>query len=334
MDSDISGVLSKKYHIKAINDGLYFPGKSRFLRSFYLKTAKNFILAGGSLFNDEEMVQSLLERSPFIKHGDKALAMGISVGSFCSTKHEQNTLEFLKRVAYIGFRDDYSYEWAKSKKLDVPFVRAFDLAVLLPMAVSIDTSSGEKEKRLGISPCAFNYTRNRSLLAKDIEFISALAKATYDIARAKGFNITLYSLCRNPAYNDDIVCAAFRNSLPPDSNVAIFEHDGDAYRTWADMDRCSHMVSMRLHGGVFAYSSNTPLIMLAYHKKCSDFAQTVGLDDTYLLNPDGLDLQKYKNSLDHLLDDQRIRTTLPLEKAKERALRNFGCFSDATAMDS
>ncbi|MEN8215314.1 MAG: polysaccharide pyruvyl transferase family protein [Pseudomonadota bacterium] len=326
MESDASGILHKKYNIKLVQtQSFYIPGLSRLLRRFYYTQSKSLIFAGGSLFNDKELNNFF---NSYMFQKKKIIAIGVSVGPFVSLQHEKNTLEFLKKMDYIGFRDDFSYNWAASKNIDIAFSKAFDLAVLLPLAVNYQFTTTEKSKRIGFSLLAFNYLKNPNELNKDIEFIQNLAKSTYSVIKDRGFKITLYSLCRHHFYNDDIICEAFLDSFPNKSDIEIFKHDGDAYRTWLAMKKCSHIVSMRLHGSVFAYINQTPLLLMEYHPKCRDFADMVGLDNKFCFNLNNFEPDYYKNSLSLLLEESQIQTHLSLKSAQECALINFKGYTD------
>ena len=323
MESDKSRLLCKNYNINTVQiNRLYVPGLARLRRQYFLSKTKAFILAGGSLFTENSVVE--LQKNPIIKT-HKTIGIGVSVGPFASSQHEQNTLSLLNRMAYIGFRDDYSYAWAKSNNVNVPYKNAFDLAVLLPLAVQAYSKQRNESQTIGISLLAFNSLKNKQELNldEDIAFIKALAKVTHKIAQDKGFSIKLYSLCRHHIYNDDVMCKAFIDAIPADSKIEIFQHNGDAYRTVMSMKQCSHIISMRLHGSVFAYLNQTPLLLFDYHLKCREFAKTVGLNSKFCLDLKNFDLEYYQECLISLLQESHIQTSLPLNVAQERALLNF-----------
>lgn len=328
MESDNSHILCKKYNINTVQiNSVYIPGIARLRRRYFLSKTRAFVLAGGSLFTGDSVID--LQKNPIIKT-HKTIAIGVSLGPFVSSQHEKNTLSLLNKMAYIGFRDDYSYNWAKSNNVNVPYTNTFDLAVLLPQAVPAYSRERNESKTIGMSLLAFNSLRNKQSLNldEDIEFIKVLAKVTYKVAKDHGFSIKLYSLCRHPAYNDDVMCKVFVDAIPSNSMIEIFQHNGDAYRTVMSMKQCSHIVSMRLHGSVFAYLNQTPLLLFDYHPKCREFAKTVGLDSRFCLDLKNFDIKYYQECLIALLQESQIKTSLPLDLAQDRALLNFKGYTD------
>ena len=325
MDTDISQVLSKRYSIAtSYGKGHLIPGWGRLSRNYYRSIAKGFVIAGGSLFAKEKDVLQLKKDSSYWRQaGKKQSAIGISVGPFQSVQHEKHTAEYLKQMSYVGFRDDYSYDWAVSQKINVPFDRAFDLAVLLPNAIKATPISSKSEKVLGISLLAFNSADNPANLEKDLQFVKNFARTTYNVTKEKGFKIKLFSICCHPGHKDDMMSQKFKEYLPDEAPVEIYKHNGDAYQTLAAMKECSHFTSMRLHGSIFAYINQKPLLLLSYHPKCISFAKTVGLDSNFYLDISQFDREQYKESLQLLLQQTNLKTAMSLSQSQDRALLNF-----------
>lgn len=324
IDSDISQVLSKRYKISLVyNNKLKFPGLGRLSRIYYRSICQNFILAGGSLLENEDVINKLHHDFHWQKSDRKTFAIGLSVGPFKSSKHEKATLEYLNQMSFIGFRDNYSYKWACTQNLQAPFKKTFDLAVLLPAFKNYPSNIIFKDKVIGISLLAFNELKDKNTLVNDLNFVQSFAKITYAIAIDKGFKINLYSLCRNPYSNDDIMCKIFKESVPDDSIIKIYQHDGDAYKTLIAMQECSHFISMRLHGAIFSYIHQIPLLFLKYHPKCQSFAETVGLDQKLCLDIANFDQHQYGEILNCLLSESQLNSSLSLFSAQQLALLNF-----------
>jgi polysaccharide pyruvyl transferase WcaK-like protein len=324
MSSDISGILHREYNIELINDknerNFYISGTTRLRRFFYFKKAKYFVLAGGSLFT-LDMTKELLNDSTLKSH--KTVALGVSVGPFVSLEHEKEVIQCLNKMNYVSFRDDYSYNWADSQGLKCYYSQSFDLATLLPKACNMKIKDKPHPPKLGISLLAFNFLKNKDKFQKDVKFVQNIAQKTYRIVQEKNTELVVYSLCRNPFYNDDLVSDAFIDALPNNHNVKIYKHNGDAQQTLASLQECSHVVSMRLHGAVFSYINQTPMLILNYRSKCRDFADTVGLEKNFILDLDNFDFEEYEMTLEQLLNTQCIQSILPIEVARSRSLISF-----------
>ncbi|MBD2156179.1 polysaccharide pyruvyl transferase family protein [Leptolyngbya sp. FACHB-16] len=320
LEADKSGTLTEKYGIKTVQiSGITIPGLSRLRRSYYLSRSKHFILAGGSLFN-EGSVHSILSTPYFSSH--KPLALGVSVGPFKSNDHEDKVIELMNRMLYVGFRDDYSYNWAISRNISCPFSRSFDLAALMPFVPQKNTSIVPGKKKIGIVPLAFHVLTEKTV-STDLTYIKKFAEHTYEISKEYDADIELYALCTNPNYDDRLVCQAFLDAIPTADNIHIYRHNGDAIETFNALKRCTHVVSMRLHGSVFAYANQLPLLILSYHQKCRDFADTIGLKNDFFLDLRDFDFESYQTSLAKFLTTQVLDATLSLQSAQDRALENF-----------
>jgi polysaccharide pyruvyl transferase WcaK-like protein len=324
MDADLSQVLSKHYGILvSYKKSNLIPGWGRFSRAYHRSIAKGFVLAGGSLLASETALLKLENDSYWQQAGKKRFAIGISVGPFTSIRHEQKTIDYLNQLSYVGFRDDFSYNWATFNNIRTPFNRAFDLAVLLPKAIEVPSISSRPKKVLGISLLAFNSAEKSANLARDLQFVEDFARTTYTITQENNFKIKLFSICCHPEYQDDLMCQKFKASLPSDAPVEIYQHNGDAYQTLVAMKSCSHFASMRLHGSIFAYINQQPLLLLSYHPKCTSFAQTIGLDSQFCLDVNQFNLEQYRESLQLLLQQTNLNTSLSLAQSQQRALLNF-----------
>jgi polysaccharide pyruvyl transferase WcaK-like protein len=324
MDADLSQVLSKNYGIcVSYKKGNLVPGWGRLSRAYHRLIAKGFVLAGGSLLASEAALLKLENDFYWQQAGKKRFAIGVSVGPFQSVRHEQKTIDYLNQMSYVGFRDNFSYDWATFNNIRIPFDRAFDLAVLLPKAIETPSIYLSSEKVLGISLLAFNSAKKQADLARDLQFVEDFARITHTITKENNFKIKLFSICCHPEHQDDLMCQKFKASLPSDAPVEIYKHNGDAYQTLVAMKSCSHFASMRLHGSIFTYINQQPLLLLSYHPKCTSFAQTIGLDSQFCLDVSQFNPEQYRESLQLLLQQTNLNTSLSLAQAQQRALLNF-----------
>lgn len=321
MNSDAFGKLSAAYGLGQVHVPVNRSfGLTRLRRAYYRRRARNLILAGGSLFS-EASVRSLRDDPWIHKYGGKTVALGVSVGPFVSKEHETLTKECLGKIAYVGFRDGASHHWANSVDLQTPFDLTFDLAALLPEFG--EGASAVRSRTLCVCLLARNGYSDQSAENWGVEFVKRLALETSNVAKKRGFGLTLLSMCRYPGYDDDEMSRVFKSSVIPGVVCDIVRHDGDPTRTLAVVGRCSHVVSMRLHGGVFAYIQEIPHLLLSSHIKMEQYADTVGLHRKWVQTIDAFDMDRYSEMLESLLSLSSVNTLLPLEEAKTRAARNF-----------
>ena len=85
-------------------------------------------------------------------------------------------------------------------------------------------------------------------------------------------------------------------------------HPSDANTAACELARCSIAIVSRLHAGILAALSATPVISLEYQPKCRDFALSIN-DERSLIRTDTLTTNTVIDRIHHTLDDAaHIRT--------------------------
>ncbi|PIP75488.1 hypothetical protein COW86_03475, partial [Candidatus Kuenenbacteria bacterium CG22_combo_CG10-13_8_21_14_all_39_9] len=90
--------------------------------------------------------------------------------------------------------------------------------------------------------------------------------------------------------------------------------------------QCGYIISMRLHGIIFAYLLRIPFISLAYDRKNDNFCRSVNYPSQMSFSSDHLnDIQPLINSIDTLLASGQsvYRNVMPVAKASKKVLDNF-----------
>jgi polysaccharide pyruvyl transferase WcaK-like protein len=323
MDSDLSGVLGRRSRIHVAEPTrLRFPGLTRLRRACFRQLADCFVLAGGTLLPTQKGVDELLADKHWHQRGRSRIAMGLSVGPFESSRHEETIAELLGTMSYVAFRDDFSYDWAVSRKLKTKCLRAFDLAVLLPESLS-PAGVGRSEKRvLGVSLLGQEAQKNPARLPVDIDFAKQVGTSVARLATKFGLKVVFFSLCLN-GYSDDRIMARAFAEVFQKGELELFEHNGDPVRTYEKVRSCSHMASMRLHGGIMAFAAGVPFLQLEYHPKCRDFAETIGLAEHHRLDMSAFSSEALTGKLKGLMSVDSISSVMDLCSAQERAKLNF-----------
>jgi polysaccharide pyruvyl transferase WcaK-like protein len=70
-------------------------------------------------------------------------------------------------------------------------------------------------------------------------------------------------------------------------NVDLIVRPGDAHDAARELARCSVVIVTRLHAGILASLSATPVVSLEYQPKCRDFALSID-DERSLIRTDKL----------------------------------------------
>jgi polysaccharide pyruvyl transferase WcaK-like protein len=323
MDSDRSGKAAARAGVQvAFSQRIRAPGFGRLRRQWLRFRSQAFVFAGGSLLNEPATVRAILQDRHWQKSNRLMLGLGLSVGPFRSSEHEDLTERLLDQMAFVGLRDDFSADWVEQRGVTSPTARALDLAVLLPVAANLPRPRGERGRTLGVALLGQQFLRDPALRPLDVKLAAELGKETAAVAARDGCEVIAFSLCCHPVYDDRIVTRAFVEACRG-CQVKIFEHDGDPIRTFGRIRECSHFVSMRLHGGVLAYAAEVPFLMLGYHPKCRDFARTIGLEEQFCMSSDRMQPKAYGDRLVQLLAQSAVPARMSLAAAQQRALLNF-----------
>jgi polysaccharide pyruvyl transferase WcaK-like protein len=248
--------------------------------------------------------------------------MGLSVGPFQSSRHEEAVAKLLNTMEYVAFRDDFSYNWAVDRNITAKLLRAFDLAVLLPESLSQSGANQSQRGVLGVSLLAHEALKDPDRISVDIDNAKRMGASVSNLAAKLGFKVVFLSLCLNPSSDDRLMADAFAEAFQA-GQVELFEHNGDPERTFEKVRSCSHMVSMRLHGAIMAFAGSVPFLQLEYHPKCRDFADTIGLAEIHRLDMSAFSWDGFTRKIEQLMDTKSISSVMDLHSAQERARLNF-----------
>ena len=323
MDADLSGVLSRQCQIQTAEPARWrVPGLTRWRRARFRRAADCFVLAGGTLLPHQRGVEALLADDHWDHSGRRRIALGLSVGPFESASHEQAIVKLLDKLNYVAFRDDQSYDWAVANGVKAKIIKAFDLAVLFPLALPESRPERGGEKVLGISLLPYHFYKNPALLSKDLQFARQTGAAVARALAGQNVKIVFLSLCLNPVSDDRQMARAFAEGNG-NQNLEVFSHNGDPVRTFQKVRACSHIFSMRLHGGIMAFAAGIPFLQLEYHPKCRDFAQTIGLADSHRMSLQDYSSDLCSSKVSELLKLNSVQSHQTLAATQQRALLNF-----------
>ena len=323
MDSDLSGRLSRQCGIHTAQPmRCRIPGLTRLRRAWCRHQADCFVLAGGTLLPTLEGTKQLLADKHWCRPGKSRIALGLSVWPFQSRHHEDAVANLLGSMDHVAFRDDASFDWAVSRKLQTRLVRAFDLAVLLPECSSSLGVDRTRHRVLGISLLASQSQNLSTGLPLDIDIARQVGASAAHLSNTLGLKVVFFSLSLNKSSDDRIMARAFAQAFCG-GQMEMFEHNGDPVRTFEKVRSCSYVVSMRLHGGIMAFAAGVPFLQLEYHPKCRDFARTIGLAERHRMGMCNFSPELLNRKLEGLMGCNSVSSVMDLRSAQDRARLNF-----------
>lgn len=241
-----------RFGVNAVHP-LHFP---RWLAA--MKRSVLFISGGGSLLQDVTSRRSLLYYLTTIrlakKQGCRVMLYGCGIGPLTRERSRSETGSVLNACAdVITLRDPASMTLLRELGVsDPPVYLSAD------PALSAAVPAGERERCIGFILREWVGIENR---------LSDLAAAAWYASET--YRLTPVFICLSP--NDRAIARSLAQTLEQ-SGVSCAV-SGDARRT----ARMSLVISMRLHGLIFALRSGTPAGGLSYDPKVSAFCGEAGL---------------------------------------------------------
>ena len=301
------------------------PKTYEYQQELLLKNSNYLVSAGGSTFQGAVSPKSIKNLSiPLNEKGKlKIGAVGVSIGPFKTKKEEKFYSEYLKRMSFLAVRDQRSYDYVQT--LDLPYqpINAFDLAALLPEIYGIPSKvQQQKRKTIGVSVCNYErYTKgdikNEERRNKEIVILLKELDKELDV------DFKFFIINGNPnrgdreLTNETIQKVGFRNQ------VSIQDYNYTTEEVWNQIGLCDFIITTRLHAGIFACFSDTPFMMVEYHKKCTDFLNDVQQPIDYRLNDADFDLNQAVQTIAKALELNDILRPNAKNEMIDKAFLNF-----------
>lgn len=187
----------------------------------------------------------------------KVSAFSISVGPFGDKKEEIKTIDFLKKINFVGVRDESSLKYYSKANF------TFDLAILAPTIFEKSFSDKSSEKlniAVNISK-AINYEEYTQLYKEfllnnesEIEQVSIIVFNPDDYEKSIDFYNQIKSI---------------------GLSVNLYKYTTDTKLLIDVLSSSDILLGNRLHSGILAYAYNIPFVLNEYHPKCTDFLNTI-----------------------------------------------------------
>ena len=253
-------------------------------------------------------------------------AIGVSIGPFKSLNIEKKYIELFKKFNFLTLRDKESFEIACSYNLPFKPILTFDLAAILPKIYG--NSSIKTNNTLGISVCNYeSYIKGGNLKSENDRNIYVLNLITRLCQNfEKCIKINFYIFNGNDIIGDDKLSNYYINELNKIGfcNIKIYKYNKNVKSVWHSISSCNVFITTRLHASIFSYLQNIPFFLIEYHRKCTDFLDTINYPNEQRIfkNMDSLenDIIKISNVL--INKDNYILPDNP-EIFEDLSLKNF-----------
>ena len=289
-----------------------------------------FIMGGGTQIYDycgrmkrlkvmSEMFIILLWANFFC---ERIYLLGIGVEPLSTTWGRFLSKQMCRLADFISVRDKSSYEILNGLGLGNTVTVSFDLTALLQPLSNNDKSLVKKTytKNLGVSVLPFFeiYDDDKE---KDLLFVHEIAKGLNQWLKRDCQSLIYLFVFKGKSKADDVlITEMLRKQLNPVERVKLIPYNPDPVETLYKVAQCHAFLGMRYHSCVFAYLTNTPLLIINYFQKCQALAEEIGLAKHAVVSLEEIlngQFSMYLKNLQEHPDD--FVATLPISIAKQRA---------------
>lgn len=287
-----------------------------------------FVLGGGTHFHDHGI------KIKQLKILSKNFIVFILAKLFCkrtyflgvgleplSTIWGRFLIKQIYRLAdFISVRDKQSYEILRGMRLKNKVTLSFDLAALLQPLSTSDKSLDKKTdmKILGISILPF-FEIYHADKEKDFLFVHEIAKGLNQWLERDCQSLIYLFVFKGKSIADDVlITEMLQKQLNPAERVKLIPYNPDPVEMMSQVAQCHAFIGMRYHSCVFAYLTNTPLLVINYFRKCQALAEDVGLSKHTIISLEEILNGEFEKYLQHLQEHpEEFAATLPINAAKQ-----------------
>ena len=289
-----------------------------------------FIMSGGTHISDygDRIVRLKIMSAIFIMliwaklFCKRIYLISIGVGPLSTTWGRLLSKQIHRLADFISVRDKLSYEILEEMGLKNKVTSSFDLAALLQPLSTKDNSLVKKRnmKILGISILPF-FEMYHSDKEKDLLFVHEIAKGLNQwLKRDPQTQVYLFVFKDKLKYSDVLFTELLQKQLEPSERVKFIPYNPNPVLILSQVAQCDAFIGMRYHSSVFAYLTNTPLLIINYFQKCQALAEDIGLPKHAVVSLENVlngQFETYLKNLQEHPDD--FVAALPVDMAKQKA---------------
>lgn len=276
-------------------------------RRLLLSSTDYLISAGGSTIHGEletNNIKRLAVESK--KKGSKITVggIGVSIGPFKTLIDEKSTIEYLKNIDFLAVRDKTSFDFASSLNLPYETVDAFDLAALLPEIYGIKMQNNLSSKKvIGISVCPYESISNTANIENEKKRNATVVELLKILNREENIHFKFFIINGHAKVGDQKLTKETIEKVSPDS-YEVIPYTRKTQSIWDAIASCDFVISTRLHAAIFACFSNTPFMLNEYHRKCGDFLENIGYEESLRMFDSEYQPKKIAKDIIEILNDK------------------------------
>lgn len=291
-----------------------------------ISSTKSLVSAGGSTIHstlNRNNIKKIAINRKAAGQDLKIGAIGVSIGPFKSLKDEKSVIDYLKYIDFLSVRDQASFDFVSSLQLPYDPINAFDLAALLPKIYGINKPSlNNAKKTIGISVCPVESINNKHNIHNEHKRNEKTIQLIKQLDQSEEINFKFFIINGHPIVGDLKLTNEIISLANPKS-FEIVHYQKNTRVMWDQVSSCDFVISTRLHAAIFACFSNTPFMLNEYHKKCSDFLETIKFEDRLRLYNSEYDAKKQAALILDLINNNNFPSLTNNEYLTDKARLNF-----------
>ena len=305
-----------------------FKGENRLRHLGAALLSNGVIFGGGSVFHSADDMKRQIDLLRFSGSGPRA-ALGVSVGPFRDTNAERVCAHLLKRLDFVGLRDQESFDLVRSIVPGVRSEKTFDLAPLLARVIA-ETKKGSADKPrrgIGIALCDFERFTGGDI-GKEFTRRANMVKMINQLDPELVGEIVFIDFNGNALYGDRDVHREIASKISPYFKIRHLPYSPDPGHVLETVAGLRVMIAMRLHAAIFGFMARTPTMLLSYHDKCKGWASQIGLPIRYFHDAADFDAATLAGCVTDGLQDSFEEPDMSFEKAEAMSLMNWSWLGD------
>ena len=237
-------------------------------------------------------------------------ALGISVGPFARVADEQDVFDYLRRFDRVVVRDTDS--WVRCQEMGLQSTLGLDPALLLPPT----DEEGQRENGSVVGIVVAHTAGAKGARDHDPQKrLSNLVRIVRPIRERAQIRL----ICLNP--DDHVMAQRLLAELDKAAahGVSVRPYTGDPVGVIRAIADCDALVTVRLHGAVFAYMGGVPFVLADYHEKCRSFATTIRAPLDWISDTDFSEVEDTVEQVTRMLSGVAPRPLLAPDVARLQA---------------
>ena len=310
-------------HTVSLKFNQLFPGQNRLLQYKTALQSKRIIFGGGSVLHSATDINQKRHLMS-LANPQKSLAVGVGIGPFNSTAAEVACSKFLNECGYVGVRDMDSYTIARSLSPEGNIHKTFDLAPLLLNANADEQASKNERSGIALTLCSVAVdAMGKVNIEKEEARVNQIVQLIHTLYAKTGEPITLIEFNGHSELGDWKINNNIIKKVDKSIPVTIKTYNPNPIAVMNDLSTYKSILSMRLHGSILGYLSNTPVLSINYHKKCNGWCEDINMPQEYQIDLFNLDIENIVKNIVNGISKGFKKPTLSIEHALQNSLSNW-----------